>query len=166
MDQLAPVLDPVEQEEQAEAALLAEQLRQSDEQAFSGPETIAGYNFGQPPAGVERSADQELAMRTLFLQEGIPAGLGSEIGRIYNAAIANPPSGIDREVQYQRCQIKLEQMWGTDAPKNIAIVQAEVQRMAKTNPGIIGMLDSSGLGNNPWLASTLLNLATVKGRVR
>jgi len=166
MDQVDPAMDPVEQEERAEAAFLAEQLRQSDEMAFRGPETIAGYNFGAPPPGVEQSMEQEVAMRTLFQQEGIPVSIGNEIGRMFNAAIAHPPSEIDRKVQHQICGLQLERVWGADTAKNVAIAQAEVARMAQANPGILRMLEQSGLGDSPYLARTLFNLATAKGRAR
>jgi hypothetical protein len=60
--------------------------------------------------------------------------------------------------------VALHRLWGADTQKNLAIAQAEVQRLAKSNPNIVEMLDVSGLGNNAWLIASVVNMAKAKGR--
>jgi hypothetical protein len=132
--------------------------------AFQGANSPASYNFGQVPGGIEPSFEQEMSFRNLFHQEGIPASIGNEIGRLWNQATANPPSDAQMEQSRQECSVALHRLWGADTQKNLAIAQAEVQRLAKSNPNIVEMLDVSGLGNNAWLIASVVNMAKAKGR--
>ncbi|HJW72589.1 MAG TPA: hypothetical protein VJ486_06995 [Geothrix sp.] len=110
--------------------------------------------------------EQELEMRTLFHEEGIPAGLGSEIGRRYNAALANPPSDTDLYFSRQTAATALQKVWGAHMEKNLEIAKGEVRRMAAKQPKIYQMLEYSGLGNDPWVIQTIFNIARGKGRVK
>jgi hypothetical protein len=156
----APVLDPVAA---AEAAIRAEEERQSDILAFAtAPPSIAHYQLDLPPRGVETSIEQEVAMRTLFLETGVPAGLGSEVSRLWNRAILNPPSDVDRTLQGKTAQVSLEQAWGPDFQKNLAAAQGIVAQMAKTRPEVVQMLEDSGLGNNVYIIKSLYNMARAR----
>jgi hypothetical protein len=157
----APTLDPAAA---AEAAIRAEEGRQSDILTFcTPPETIAGYQFQPPPPGVETSIEQEVAMRTLFRESGIPSHVGSEANRLWNQAILNPPSEIDRTLQGKANRVALEQAWGPDFERNLAAAQSVVAQMAKTRPEVINMLEQSGLGNNVYIIRSLYNLARARG---
>jgi hypothetical protein len=148
----------------AEAAILAEEERQSDVLTFAtAPPSIAHYQLDLPPKGVETSLDQEIAMRHLFLDSGVPAHLGQEASRLWNQAILNPPSEIDRTLQGKAAQVSLEQAWGPDFQKNLAAAQGIVAQMAKTRPEVVQMLEDSGLGNNAYLIKSLFNMARARG---
>jgi len=136
----------------------------SDLIAFQGASSPMDYDFGAPPLGAEQSLEQETYFRSLFVEHEIPASIGSQIGKLWNAAVANPPSDVQLEKSYEECNEALQRMWGDDAEKNLAVANREVARMAKSHPEIIQMLEVSGLGNSPWLASTLYRLARVRGR--
>lgn len=136
----------------------------ADAAVFAGASSPAEYRFGPAPTGVETSLDQEIAIRNMLHQHEIPAALGSEVGRLWNQACANPPDAVAMEVGRQKCAITLRQAWGDGYKQNLALAQREVSRMAQTSPEIVGMLEASGLGNNPWLAMTLVNVARARGR--
>jgi hypothetical protein len=109
--------------------------------------------------------EQDAGFRALFLQHQVPAAIGSEIGRLWNQAAAGPaPTAEQIEYGRQEGSAQLNRLWGEDMTHNLAVAQAEVKRMAQTNPEIVQMLEVSGLGNSPWLASTLYNLARARGR--
>lgn len=140
------------------------QVDPMDALIFRGADSPASYNFGVAPNGIELSFEQETTFRNLFHQEGIPASIGNEIGRLWNQAVVNPPSEDQLERSRQECSVALHHLWGADTQKNLAIAQAEVQRLAKSNPNIVEMLETSGLGNNPWLIASVVNMAKAKGR--
>jgi len=143
---------------------LAEEQRQSDLLAFAtAPPSIAHYQFEPAPKGVETSIEQEVAMRHLFLESGIPAPVGAEVNRLWNQAILNPPSEIDRTLQGKAAQVSLEQAWGPDFQKNLAAAQGIVAQMAKTRPEVVQMLEDSGLGNNAYLIRSLYQMARARG---
>ena len=135
-----------------------------DTLVFQGAASPQEYRFGQLAPGTEYNLEQESAFRTLFHQHEIPPAIGNEIGRLWNQAAAAPPTDAQLEQGRQACSAHLNHLWGEDTPHHLAVAQAEVQRMAKTNPEIVQMLEVSGLGNSPWLASTLYNLARARGR--
>lgn len=152
-------LDAAEQEEAA-------QIQADDAAAFQGPASPMAYNFGALPPNVPQSREQEMALRTLFHQEGIPTSLGNYFGQQFNQAAKNPPTQSQLELGRQSCNAAIQKLWGADAEKNLAVAQAEVQRMAKTHPELVHMLEVSGLGNSAHLISSLVNIAKAKGRVR
>ena len=135
-----------------------------DAMVYQGASSPQEYRFPPPPAGVEQSPEQELAMRTFLHGEQIPASIGNQIGKLFNEAAAAPPTLAQLEQSRQACSVQLHKMWGEDTAHHLAVAQAEVQRMAKTNPTIVEMLEASGLGNSPWLASTIYCLAKARGR--
>ena len=151
-------------EEAAEAAIHAEELRQSDEQTFAGPDSPAAYDFGQVPHGLQWDPDQELAVRALLQAEGVPVPLGNMVGQMHNKALANPLSDVDRSMQAQKCGLALERVWGADAQKNLGIAQREFQRIAARDPRIIQMVDDSAIGDDPFLIQTVFNFAVGKRR--
>jgi len=135
-----------------------------DALAFTPAANPAEFNFGTPPQGVELSLEQETHFREMFVQYEIPKPIGDQIGRLWNQAIASPPTEAQLERSYQDGHAALSRMWGADLDRNLAVANAEINRMAKTNPEIKAMLRFSGLGNNAWLASTLFHLARARGR--
>jgi len=152
-------LDAAEQEEAA-------QIQVDDAAAFQGPDSPAAYNFGALPPNVPQSRKQERALRTLFHQEGIPTSLGNYFGQQFNQAAQRPPTPAQLEQGKQSCNAAIQKLWGADAEKNLAVARAEVQRMAKTHPDLLHMLDASGMGNDAHLIASLVNIAKAKGRVR
>ncbi|MCA8254817.1 hypothetical protein LGM89_16205 [Burkholderia sp. AU31624] len=131
---------------------------------FEAPTNPDAYNFGTVPANAQTDQAQDMAARQLFVNEGVPASIGNEIGRLWNAAATNPPTEGQRAIAAQQAETTLRRQWGEQFDSNIALAQREVQRMAKANPNIHNMLEVSGLGNNPWLISTIVHLAQARGR--
>ncbi len=160
----APAVDPSAQEE---AAILAAQERQSDALAWEGPASIAEYQFDAPLlAGMKPDFEQERAFREFFFDEGIPVGIAREFNRQAMLGVVNPPTPIQLELDRQQGLIALEKVWGADRDANLALANREVARLATKRPDIITILENTGLGNSPWLAQTLVNLARAKGRAK
>jgi hypothetical protein len=140
-----------------------------DAKIFEGASSPAAFNFGALPDGATPTPEglqQESAFRTLFHEEGIPQSIGNEIGRLWNQAAAHPPTEAQLEQARQEGSVTLHKLWGDRFDSNLAVAEAEVQRMVQKNPAIPAMLKSSGLVHNPWLISTLYNLARARGRAR
>lgn len=135
-----------------------------DAAVFTGPGNAAAYNFGAVESNVQVDQAQDMAVRHLFVSEGVPASIGNEIGRLWNTAAASPPSAEQRNVATQQAELLLQRQWGNDYEANLKVAQQEVQRMAKANPNLHDMLEVSGLGSNPWLITTIFNLAKARGR--
>jgi len=135
-----------------------------DALAFQGAKSPAEYNFGTAPQGVEISLEQEQAFRAIFHENEIPPAIGSEIGKLWNKAVLNPPDPQQLDRMYQDGHAALSRVWGADLQKNLAAANGEVNRMAKSHPEIKAMLAYSGLGNNAWLAQTLFHLSKARGR--
>ncbi|CAB3754549.1 hypothetical protein B7G54_12005 [Burkholderia puraquae] len=135
-----------------------------DAAVFTGPGNAAAYNFGAVESNVQVDQAQDMAVRQLFVSEGVPASIGNEIGRLWNAAAANPPTAEQRNVATQQAELLLQRQWANDYDTNLKVAQQEVQRMAKANPNLHDMLEVSGLGSNPWLITTIFNLAKARGR--
>jgi len=132
---------------------------------WAGAQRPEEFNFGMPPMGVEASYEQDMQIRHAFIEHGVPAALGSQFGRMWHAAMASPPpDAIALELGQRACQAEMERMYGAEAQRVIDVARAEVCRIAKTTPQIFDMLDQSGLGNSPYLVSTLFNLARGKRR--
>jgi hypothetical protein len=139
-------------------------LDQINQEVFSGPDGPQSYHFQPPPQGVETSLEQERSFRNFFHSEGIPVALATEIGRQWNKSCAEPPDDRTLALGKQEATYKLTQLWGADYEANLAVARGEIDRMAKAQPQIVGMLIDSAMGNSVWLAQTLVSLARAKGR--
>ncbi|PXX37647.1 hypothetical protein [Burkholderia sp. NFACC33-1] len=135
-----------------------------DAAVFTGPDNAAAYNFGAVDPSVQVDQAQDMAVRQLFVSEGVPASIGNHIGQLWNAAAANPPTTEERNVATQQAELVLQRQWGNDYEANLKAAQQEVQRMSRANPNLHDMLEVSGLGSNPWLITTIFNLAKARGR--
>jgi hypothetical protein len=132
--------------------------------AFAGPSSYADYRFERPPEGVEADPAQELMVRQLFHEHEVPVSIGNEVSKRFNAAAVNPPTEHQIEMGRQSAMVTLNKMWGEQTAANIAVANAEVMRMAQSRPEIIDMLINTGLGNDPWIVSTIYQMARAKGR--
>ena len=152
---------------QGQAQPEAQPVDPLDALVFQGASSPSEFRFGALPPGVTATPEgmkQEIEMRSFMHAEQIPASIGSEIGRLWNKAAAAPPTPEALEQGRQSGTAALTRLWGDDTQHHLAVAQAEVQRMAKARPEIIRMLEDSGLGNSPWLVSSLYSLAKARGR--
>jgi hypothetical protein len=132
--------------------------------AFAGPASPTAYRFAPPPEGTKAAPEQELMVRQLFHEHEVPVSIGNEISKRFNAAAVNPPTEQQIEMGRQSAMVTLNKMWGEQTAANIAVANAEVMRMAQAKPEIIDMLINTGLGNDPWVVSTIYQMARAKGR--
>jgi hypothetical protein len=134
--------------------------------AFAGPTSVNEYRFEHAPDAkhTDETMAAEAAWRTALHTVGIPVSIASQVDRLLAAGMKNPPSQAQLEMGRQQCAIALGKQWGTSRASNLAIAQGELARIAKHRPEIIPALVQSGVGNSPWLAVTLYNMAKAKGR--
>ena len=132
--------------------------------AFAGPASPTAYRFAPPPEGATAAPEQELMVRQLFHEHEVPVSIGNEVSKRFNAAAVNPPTEQQIEMGRQSAMVTLNKMWGEQTAANIAVANKEVMRMAQSRPEIIDMLVSSGIGNDPWVVSTIYQMARAKGR--
>ncbi|UQY83672.1 hypothetical protein [Ralstonia pseudosolanacearum] len=132
--------------------------------AFAGEASPAAYRFEPAPQGAAVSLEQETAMRQMFHQHEVPQAMVSEISRLWNKALANPPDEAAGQRAYQESMAQLARTYGAERDNVLKVARSEVQRIAKTHPQIRDMLEVSGLGNNAWIASSLYQMARAKGR--
>lgn len=161
---------PATQGQEIELEEATDPLEALTEDIWAGPSSPGAYRFGQVPAGVGVDINQELAFRTFFHEEGIPEGIGSELGRRWNEAVVResvkPQTRAQQELSRRACEVYLRNAWGEDAQRNFEVAHAEVKRLSAKMPQLGEMLDLSGMGNDPWVVMSLFNLARGKGRVK
>jgi hypothetical protein len=134
-----------------------------DAAAFAGPESPAAYRFDAPP-GVEHDLKQEMAMREMFYQHGVPVSLAAEVSRQWLKGVMNPPTPQQRDRAYADGHVQLTRIYRDQVPNVLKVANAELDRMVATHPQIKDMLRVSGLNNSWWLVSNLHSLARAKGR--
>lgn len=120
------------------------------------------YSFDQPPPGIERSPEQELQVRQLFADEQVPSEVGRHITTLWNRALLNPPSREANVAAMQQLHADITRHDPERGAETIRLAQAEVQAIAKRNPGVLDMLEQSGLGNDRWLVEHLANRARAR----
>ncbi len=154
------VLAPTQQPTQTQA----DPLDAISAAAFQPPDSPAGYKFDPLPAGVQHDPQQELAMRAIFHEAGIPNGIAGQVNKMYSQAIQNPPTASQIERTAQETHLQLSRTFGDQASKVIEVAQREFRAMAARQPRLVDMVERSGLGNNFYVISSLYNTARAKGR--
>lgn len=131
--------------------------------AFGGLVVPTAYNFPPPPAGLEPMTPQEqLEVRQVLAESGIPTSIGSQMAQLWNAAISEPTDDAALEIGRLQVAEKLRQSHGDDAAEIIRLARAEVQRISKRLPWVHEVLAGTSLGNNEWLIQSLANIARAR----
>ncbi len=129
---------------------------------WDGAVTPGRYVLDNAPEGVERSHEQELAVRSLFVSEQLPVSVGKHLSGLWNQSLANPPTPEQNTVAAQRVVAQLGQTErGTETLK---LAQQEMAAIVKKNPAVHEWLEVSGLGNDRWLIEHLANRARARSR--
>ena len=126
----------------------------------------------QHQGGAERPLARELLVVTKFNTTEPDQQIGrrhqrtQEVDRLALRGHVKPPTDNELAIGKNAGMAQLRKCWGDQMDANLAIAQGEVARMAKANPHIVAMLESTGLGNSVWLTKTLVTVARAKGRVK
>ena len=139
-------------------------MEQISEAAFAAPSSPAGYKFDPVPAGVQHDPEQEMVMRSVFHDAGIPNGIAAHVDRMFSRAIQNPPSAAQIEQATQAAYAQLSREYGTHAGKVIEVARREFRAMAAKQPRLIDIVERSGLGSDPYIIASLYRNAQAKGR--
>lgn len=131
---------------------------------WAAPPSAAAYDMTQGvpvPPGAEYSHEFEAHNRAAFFAAGVPQSIGNHIAKLWNDVLARGefPNDAQLEMGKRQALQALTKQWGADTQANLARAKSVVQVMEKHQPEIWNLLVQSGLGNDPWLISTLANLA-------
>lgn len=137
-----------------------------DATVFAPPSSPAGYRFDRLPHGVQHDLQQEQFIRESFFAADIPQGIAGQLNRMFTAAMLTPPDATALEVSRQQAHIQLERVHGAHTAKVIEIARKEFAA-AVARPGgerLVALIEKSGLGNSPYLVTSLYNIARSRGR--
>lgn len=132
---------------------------------WDGPDSPGSYHFGSLPDGATPSPEgiqREAELRALMHQEGIPKSIGDHLGKLFNQAVAHPPTDAQLEQIRQEGAVTLHKVWGEDYEKNMSLARSEYQRLSGINPKLPELLTMSGLGSSPYLITALVNVAKAR----
>jgi hypothetical protein len=132
--------------------------------AFAPPRSATEYRFAPPPAGVEAAPEQAAEITQLFFSEGVPAPIAQQVAKLYDQAAASPQSDVQVQTMTLKTMDQLGRVYGADTERMVALARGEVERMAVKQPGIVQMLEQSGLGSNFYVVQSIINLARARGR--
>jgi hypothetical protein len=132
--------------------------------AFAGPDTPQGYKFDRVPEGIQHSPEQELAVRSVFHEFGVPVAIAAQVDRLFNQAIRTPPTEQQKAWTEQETQIQLHRTYGADRERVLEVARKEFAAMATKQPMLKEMMNVSGLGNSFYVISSLYNIARARGR--
>lgn len=133
---------------------------------WAAPETSAGYQLhhGQIPEGAEVSREFEMTNREAMLHAGIPQSIGGQLARMWHhAMLSELPTDAQLELGKRAALATLTKQWGDATHDNLQLAKSVVSKMAEVQPAVWKMLEVSGMGNDPWVISTLANMARAKG---
>lgn len=131
---------------------------------WAAPQSVAEYQFAPVPAGQNHDLAFDSANRAALLAAGVPASVGSHMATLWAEAMTKPsPTAAEIELSGRQCMVALTKQWGADTQINIALARQQVVKMAEHQPKIKEMLEATALGNNPWIVTTLANMARARG---
>jgi hypothetical protein len=135
---------------------------------WAAPPSAKAYDLSQgvpAPEGAEHSHEFEAANRAALYAAGIPQSIGNHLAKRWNDVMASGelPNDTQLEMGKRQALADLTKQWGADTKANLALAKSVVDTMEEHQPAIWQMLETSGLGNDPWLITTLANLARARG---
>ena len=138
----------------------SDQLDQTMASAFSAPATPADYRLEIVDGYVPEAGSN-------FREVAHAAGLDQPMTKLlYDSHNKVAERGIpDAETlsrEGREGEWTMRRMWGPSFDENVAYARAEVQRVSKFEPGLIGYLNATGLGNDPRLVAAFAS----RGRAR
>lgn len=125
--------------------------------AFAAPEGAERYHIAVPP-DMTRDAELEAKARQWFHRAGLPQGAVSGIIQEYCRQLCADDQAGDCTGRQQSAQAELTQEWGPDYQRKVAAARALITRSGGAEE-LADILNSTGLGDSPWLIRTLAALA-------
>ncbi len=157
------------QEQQGAYNAVREQLEAKVAGAFENlaPKTPGDYRFEPLNDLSAQDVELETAARSAFHAEGFDNGTARTLVDLWNKAATAPALNQAQEAaEFAATERALRQKWGADFDRNMKTVRAEVARIGAAHPSLPlrHMLQTTSLGNNVWLAATLLNRAQARSK--
>jgi hypothetical protein len=145
------------------ATVTAELNAETIPDAFGGNVKAVDYLFETPVGAEPMPMPQQIEARNALAAQGVPADIGSEFARRWNAvAKAGPQDDGALELGMTRARAQLEQMHGGRLPQVLADARAEAVALCKRVSWLRSALENTQLGNDVWVVSTLANLAQAR----
>lgn len=138
-------------------------LQTSQPDVFGGEVKGMDYKFPSPAPGTEAmDLNDQQSVMAAFAAEGIPADLGREFANVWNKHVSKPVDAAGYELSRAQSVAQLEQVYGDRLDSIVEAAQSEVDRLAVRLPWLKDALRQTTLGHDPWLISTLANLAEAR----
>lgn len=134
----------------------------ADDAHFAAPAGPEDYRFDAVPTALKHDAELEAKARDWFHRAGAPAWLARNIVAEWNRRAADPPSDVAIESDAVATEHALRAAWGDGYDGRIAAVREVLS--ALDDPGLIALLDRSGLTNSEYLIRQLAALAEHRRR--
>lgn len=90
-----------------------------------------------------------------LLSAGIDSTTARFVGQMFERAALNPPSPEARAQAAADCEAHLRDSWGEHFDGMLATAQAEMRELARGFPKLPELLDSTALGDHPFLIRQL-----------
>ena len=132
--------------------------------AFSAPDSPAGYRWDPVPHGVQYDVTQDLAVRAVFHEAGVPNAIAAQVDRMWNQAVLSPPTPGQIEQTYQATHQQLHRTFGAEADNVVKVANREFQAIVAKEPKLLEMAQASGLANSYYVIVSLWNIARARNR--
>ncbi len=140
-----------------------ELIAEATPDAFGGNVRPVDYQFDIPVGAEAMPLAQQIEARNALAAQGIPADIGNEFARRWNAvAKAGPQDDAGLELGMAQARAQLERLHGLRLPQVLADARTEAAALCRRVPWLRSALEDTQLGNDPWIVSTLANLAQAR----
>ena len=130
---------------------------------FGGQVRPVDYVFEQPTnEGEAMPMFEQVEIRNLLAQEGIPPQLVGEMSRRWNVAAGAKQSDVDLQIGMATCEAQLTAVYRDRTPEVLKLARGEARRLMQRSPAIRQALSETQFGNDSWLIGTLANLAEAR----
>lgn len=138
--------------------------------AFAPAAGPTAYNLERPPGVADADLlppAELLAVGEAMHGAGLPAGIGNEVWqqglRAFREQGGKPLDDAAIESGYRSGWDALAKQHGPALDETVSLARAVVAPAIAKDPRVAAWLESTGLGNAPWLITTLANLARARG---
>ncbi len=138
-------------------------LTTSQPDVFGGEVKGTSYQFDQPADELTAMPmEEQKQIRAAMAAEGIPADIGNEMARRWNEFASQPFNPEALILSHNQGMADLERMHGDRVSEVIKAAKGEAERLIKRVPWLKAALEDTALGNDPWVVSSLANLAQAR----
>jgi hypothetical protein len=151
----------------AMAAALVERGTWTQEQAdaaLAAPDAEPA-EVGSPAPAVTAARDA-LELQGALISANVDQTAARFVGEMFRKAATNPPSAEARAATSAENQQYLRDMWGEHFETMLGVAQREMLELARGFPKLPALLESTGLGDSPFLIRQLAQRGIERAKAR